>query len=71
MRQVLCDALDLHHFGGCLMHEGQLEGPRWQMVLAVSWGLSWAVNWDASVLRIRLLGAKRTILTVRGHLQTF
>ena len=40
------------------------------MVLAVSWGLSWAVNWDASVLRIQLLGAKRTILTVKGKPQT-
>lgn len=31
--------LDLHHSGGCLLLEGQLEGPtpRWQMVLAVSW----------------------------------
>ena len=41
------------------------------MVLAFSWGLSWAVNWDAPVLRIWLLGAKRTILIVKGKLQTF
>ena len=41
------------------------------IVLAVSLGLSWAVNWDAPVLRIWLLRAKRTILTVKGKLQTF